>query len=67
MSTQAFLFAPESTDADTLLPTPTWTILMVDNDGNVHQITRLALRHMECAGRSIELVHAYSSEEAKAV
>ncbi|WP_136678897.1 HD domain-containing phosphohydrolase [Neptunomonas sp. XY-337] len=67
MSTQAFPFAPESTDADTLPPTPPWTVLIVDDEESVHQITRLALRHLECAGRPIELVHAYSSEEAKAV
>jgi class 3 adenylate cyclase/CheY-like chemotaxis protein len=44
-----------------------WTVLAVDDDASVHQVTRLALRGMRFEGRPVELVHAYSADEARAL
>ncbi|MCB1955967.1 MAG: EAL domain-containing protein [Rhodocyclaceae bacterium] len=41
-----------------------WTLLIVDDDIDVHEATRYALRGIEVLGRSLELLHAYSAEEA---
>lgn len=42
-----------------------WTILVVDDDPDVHQATDLALRGMEVEGRPLRLLHAHSGAEAR--
>ncbi|MBV8621218.1 MAG: EAL domain-containing protein [Curvibacter sp.] len=42
---------------------PSWQVLVVDDDADVHESTAYALRHLEIAGRQLELLHAYSSVE----
>ncbi|WED24921.1 DUF3369 domain-containing protein [Vibrio sp. JC009] len=44
-----------------------WTILLVDDDYQMHQITQLALNGFEFRGRKLELISAYSGEEAKKI
>jgi len=44
---------------------PGWPIMVVDDDLAVHDVTRLALRSFEFEGRSVELLSAFSIEEAK--
>jgi response regulator RpfG family c-di-GMP phosphodiesterase len=39
-------------------------ILIVDDEADVHSVTRLALRNVSYKGRSLELLSAYSAEEA---
>ena len=44
-----------------------WTVLIVDDDAEVHAITELALRSLRFLGRGISFHHAYSAEEARRV
>jgi CheY-like chemotaxis protein len=41
-----------------------WRIMVVDDDGEVHQATRFALSGVEIMDRPLSLIHAYSGEEA---
>jgi class 3 adenylate cyclase/CheY-like chemotaxis protein len=45
---------------------PTWTVLVVDDDPSVHQVTRLALGGLMADGHPVELLHAHSAHEARA-
>ncbi|MDP3669288.1 MAG: DUF3369 domain-containing protein [Telluria sp.] len=40
-----------------------WRVLIVDDDADVHAVTRLALRNVSFKGRELELFSAYSGEE----
>ncbi|REL35840.1 HD domain-containing phosphohydrolase [Thalassotalea euphylliae] len=42
-----------------------WRILIVDDDESVHQVTSLVLADAEIEGRKLQLVSAYSSEQAR--
>ncbi|MEI8393856.1 MAG: bacteriohemerythrin [Rhodospirillaceae bacterium] len=44
---------------------PPWRILVVDDDIEVHAITRLALRQFRFEDRTLELISAYSAAEAR--
>ena len=44
-----------------------WRILVVDDDDSVHQVTKLVLADAEVEHRKLEIVSAYSSEEAKSI
>ena len=48
-------------------PKNTWCVLMVDDDAEVHTVTRLALRGYEFQGRSLEFVSAFSGKEGQQV
>lgn len=52
------------TDLPTL-PTHTWRILVVDDDADVHEATKLALKGLIVEERPLELIHAYSAKEAQ--
>ncbi len=41
-----------------------WRILIVDDDVDVHVVTRLALRNVSFMGRPLQLLSAYSGKEA---
>jgi response regulator RpfG family c-di-GMP phosphodiesterase len=41
-----------------------WRVLIVDDDQDVHAVTRLALRNVSFKGRELELYSAYSGREA---
>lgn len=66
---------PENQDNDDLLfieddsePPQTeesWKILIVDDDAEVHNVTRLALKNFTFEGKALTLINAYSGEEAK--
>lgn len=45
----------------------TWCVLMVDDNAEVHTVTRLALRGYEFQGRTLEFISAYSGEEGQQV
>ncbi|WP_298013941.1 EAL domain-containing protein [uncultured Aquabacterium sp.] len=56
-------------DNDTLPPAPSgtpWTVLVVDDDADVHHATEIALRGLLIEGRPLTLLHAYSRAEALA-
>ena len=42
-----------------------WTILIVDDEPSVHQVTRFVLKDTEVLGRKLHLLHASSTREAK--
>lgn len=42
-----------------------WSILIVDDDEEVHAVTKLALSGFEYAGRGLEFLSAYSGEDAR--
>ena len=46
-------------------PLQAWCVLMVDDDPDVHDVTRMALRGFEFHKRPLELLSAYSATEAK--
>lgn len=43
-----------------------WRVLVVDDDPEVHQATTFALKGLIVCGRPLQLLHAYSAEEAMA-
>jgi len=58
-------------DEDSLEPRPPdnpllrpWRLLIVDDDQDVHEATRFALRDVPILGRPVEFLHAYSGTEA---
>lgn len=57
-------FAAEETD-DLEPELAPWRVLVVDDDGEVHQATRYALEGVRLLGRSLTLTHAYSAAEAE--
>jgi CheY-like chemotaxis protein len=52
----------ESDGADEGLP---WVVLVVDDDPEVHSVTRLALDGFRFAGRRLRFLHAHSGAEAR--
>jgi response regulator RpfG family c-di-GMP phosphodiesterase len=40
-----------------------WRVLVVDDDADVHAVTRLALRNVSFKGRELELISAYSGAD----
>jgi CheY-like chemotaxis protein len=53
--------APSATPADEL---PPWRILIVDDDVDVHVVTKFALSTSNFQGRRLSFLHAYSAKEA---
>lgn len=57
-------------DEDPAQPMPAaaaaWKVLVVDDDAEVHQATIFALKGLVVCGRPLELLHAYSAEDAMA-
>ncbi|QYJ87876.1 DUF3369 domain-containing protein [Shewanella mesophila] len=46
---------------------PAWRILIVDDEPDVHTVTKLALSRFRLDNRPIEFINAYSGEEAKSI
>jgi CheY-like chemotaxis protein len=44
-----------------------WTVLVVDDEPSIHQVTRLALGGFRADGLPLELLHAQSAAEARSV
>ena len=62
------LFAAESEDEAGRGPAPApWTVLIVDDDPEVHAITRVVLHDVEYEGRGLTFLSAFSAEEARAI
>ncbi|MBU2899182.1 response regulator [Vibrio hepatarius] len=58
---------PEAGDARTPdeFPMLPWKVLLIDDDEQMHQVTKLALSDFEFEGRKLDLISAYSGDEAK--
>ena len=54
-----------ATDAVGQPAPPSWRVLVVDDEPDVHAVTALSLRDFRYAGRNIELLQAYSGQEAR--
>ncbi|QYK03458.1 DUF3369 domain-containing protein [Shewanella zhangzhouensis] len=46
---------------------PAWKILVVDDEPDVHTVTKLALSRFKLEGRSLAFINAYSGEQAKEI
>jgi len=44
-----------------------WRVLVVDDDEEVHAVTRLALKGLQFAGRGVEILSAFSATAARAI
>lgn len=58
-------FAAEELDSVSQPSVKPWRVLVVDDDGEVHQATRFALGDKIIFGRPLHLIHAYSAAEAE--
>ncbi len=54
-------------EPETALTIPPWTLLVVDDEEAVHQVTHLALRGMQFDGRSLTILSARSAAEARSI
>jgi hypothetical protein len=57
-------FLPEQADEPSPTGTP-WKVLVVDDDPEIHQITRIVLDGLVFDGRSIAMLSAHSAERRK--
>ncbi len=55
-----FLFAPEAQ-----ISLPAWKVMIIDDEPEVHNVTRLVLGNFRFENRGIEFIHAYSANEAR--
>ncbi|GAB3126961.1 DUF3369 domain-containing protein [Novispirillum itersonii] len=55
----------EGTARQALSGDPPWTVLIVDDEPEVHRITELALSGFHFAGRGLEFLNAQSAEQAR--
>lgn len=62
-----FIFAEEQIDDVESSNVQSWKLLIVDDEKEVHAVTKLALRDFEFLGRKVEFISAYSGEEAKKI
>lgn len=46
---------------------PAWKLLIVDDEPDVHAVTKLTLSRFEFDGREVEFISAYSGQEAKQI
>jgi CheY-like chemotaxis protein len=59
-----WLIADDGADAPPRQARAPWKVLIVDDEDEVHQVTRLVLQRFEFEGRSLQLMHARSGAEA---
>lgn len=60
------MFAAETEDRS--VPAgPPWRVLLVDDEPDVHAVTRMALGRFQFDGRGLEFLHAYSAAEAREI
>ncbi len=61
------MFAPEEESAAPTTSGKTWKILVVDDEKDIHAAIDLALDDIAIEGRSVELLHAYSAQQARGI
>lgn len=62
------IFAEEQADAKkakTAALAETWKVLLVDDEEEVHAVTKLVLKNFQYDGKGLTFLHAYSGEEAQ--
>lgn len=53
--------------SDTISETPSWKVIIVDDEPAVHEATELALDDIEFEGKPVTFISAYSGKEAKSL
>jgi len=63
------LLAEQRNESDVTAETnaPTWRMLIVDDEPDVHQVTTMVLGGLGFEGRKLSFLHAYSGAEAKRI
>ena len=61
------MFAKEDEGSFAAPAADRWRVLLVDDEPDLHTITKLALSSFELDGRGLEFLHAYSAAEARAL
>ena len=61
------MFAKDDAGRIATITAPRWRVLLVDDEPDVHTITKLALTRFELDGRGLEFLHAHSAAEARVV
>ncbi len=59
------IFADETTDQSPEIDPKPWKLMIVDDDDEVHNITRMVLEDFSFEGNRLEFLNAYSGEEAR--
>lgn len=62
-----FLINDQDTMRSTKPSLPPWKVLVIDDDDQVHAVTRLVLRSYRFRGRGLQLISVISASEARAV
>ncbi|ASD67895.1 response regulator [Pseudoalteromonas piscicida] len=62
-----FLFSDEPADVVEPEKVGTWKVIIVDDEPEVHAVTKLALSDFEFQKKRLEFISAYSGEEAKKI
>lgn len=52
---------------DNKVELPAWLVLIVDDEEDIHTITKMALKRFELEGRGLKFLSAYNSEQAKQI
>ncbi len=60
-----FLFSDEALDDVSEVVQGSWKVIVVDDEPEVHAVTKLALSDFEFQDKRLEFISAYSGEEAK--
>lgn len=61
----AFVFADEDQDQSRISLNTSWKVLIVDDEEDVHRVTKLVLSDLEFTGKSMEFYSCYSGKEAR--
>ncbi|MBF0133482.1 MAG: EAL domain-containing protein [Magnetococcales bacterium] len=61
------LFAEERLPTSTAGSSSVWKVLVIDDEPDVHQLTRMVLRSLRFDGREIEVMSGYSGKDACAI
>ena len=48
-------------------PAQPWTLLIVDDEAGLHDVSRLVLKRLSYGGRPVEIISAHSAEEARKI
>ena len=52
---------------DHVMPEKFWNVLVVDDDEEIHTVTRLALSQVVISNRQLRFLHAYSASQARTI
>ncbi|KPA11573.1 phosphodiesterase, partial [Candidatus Magnetomorum sp. HK-1] len=58
---------PRADSATDKQPDSFWKVLIVDDESDIHTVTKISLKNFDFKGKEIKLLHAFSAMEAKEV